>query len=145
MRPYLAIVKDSFREALASKVLLVVLGLITLILLAVAPFSYREQKTTGLSRDAVQTWPRLIEQLRDDVKSPGTGPSHWIMSRLEEGLQERIRTYQPPAPGDPGATFRMVGIIDDLQTALRHHGRQPDSQQHVSPEPDKCRLLLIGE
>ncbi len=119
MRPYLAILKDSFREALASKVLLVVLGLITLILLAVAPFSYREQKTTGLSRDAVQTWPRLIEQLRDDVKSPGTGPSHWIISRLEVGLQERIRTYQPPALGDPGAAFRMVGIIDELQKALR--------------------------
>ena len=46
MRPYLAIIKDSFREALASRVLWVLLLLITFFLLALAPFGFRAEQTT---------------------------------------------------------------------------------------------------
>ena len=37
MRPYLAILKDSFREALASRILWVVIILTTVVLLLAAP------------------------------------------------------------------------------------------------------------
>ena len=40
MRPYLAIIADSFREALASRVLWILLILITLLLAALVPLSY---------------------------------------------------------------------------------------------------------
>ena len=40
MRPYLAIIKDSFREACATRVLWIVLILILLALLLIAPFGY---------------------------------------------------------------------------------------------------------
>lgn len=42
MRPYLAIIKDCFRAALATRVLYVLLILITVLLLAIAPFYLRE-------------------------------------------------------------------------------------------------------
>lgn len=42
MRPYFAIIKDSFRAALASRVLYVLLIFITLLLLAIAPLHIRE-------------------------------------------------------------------------------------------------------
>lgn len=147
MRPYLAILKDSFREALSSKVLLVILGLITLVLLAVAPLGYREQKTTALSRESVQTWPRFIEQLRDDVKKEDTSPSHWIMSRLDDGLQDRIREYKNPEPGDPGAAFRMLAIMDNLRDALakelvKAEFYDRDSWQNVKIADDELKELL---
>ena len=42
MRPYFAIIKDSFRAALASRVLYVLLIFITLLLLVIAPLHIRE-------------------------------------------------------------------------------------------------------
>ena len=51
MRPYLAIIKDSFRAALASKVLYVLLGLIVLFLLLLAPAHIRESLDTRIVRD----------------------------------------------------------------------------------------------
>lgn len=42
MRPYFALIKDSFRAAIASKVLYVLLGVITLLLLVIAPLHVRE-------------------------------------------------------------------------------------------------------
>ena len=42
MRPYLAIIKDSFREVLASRVLWILLALITLTLLVIAPLTYSQ-------------------------------------------------------------------------------------------------------
>ena len=42
MRQYLAIIKDSFRAAMASRVLYVLLALITLLLVALAPFHFVE-------------------------------------------------------------------------------------------------------
>ena len=42
MRPYLAIIADSFREAIASRVLVLLLIVATLFMLAVAPISLRE-------------------------------------------------------------------------------------------------------
>ncbi len=53
MRPYLAIIKDSFREAFHSYVLWIVIGLITVFLLAAALVSYRQTLTVGLRDDEV--------------------------------------------------------------------------------------------
>ena len=46
IRPYLAVVADSFRAALSSRVLWVAMVMIWLILLLLAPFGYREDFTT---------------------------------------------------------------------------------------------------
>ena len=42
MRAYLAVIKDSFREALASRVLWILLVLITLLLLSLAPLGVKD-------------------------------------------------------------------------------------------------------
>ena len=46
MRPYLAIIKDSFLEALASRVLWILLILITLGLACLAPLGFRSEQMT---------------------------------------------------------------------------------------------------
>ena len=51
MRAYLAVLKDSFREALASRVLWILLALTTLVLAAVAPIGLSERPATLLRQN----------------------------------------------------------------------------------------------
>lgn len=46
MRPYLAIIIDSFREALASRMLWILFILTTLLLAAISPLSMIEKRAT---------------------------------------------------------------------------------------------------
>ena len=46
MKPYLAIIRDSFHAALASRVLWIAFVAIWLVLAALAPFGYQEDLTT---------------------------------------------------------------------------------------------------
>ena len=67
MRAYWAVIQDSFREALASRVLWVLLVLITLLLALLAPVGYRQQVTRGLSEGSVRNLPQFIEHVRDQA------------------------------------------------------------------------------
>src|SRR4051812_19676866 len=100
MRPYLAIIKDSFREALASRVLWVLLALITVTLLAFAPLTYREEATVGLRERDVEAWPLLVEKLRDASKSLVTTPAKRVWSLLDEEGKKAVREFKtlPPQP-----------------------------------------------
>ena len=72
MRAYWAVIQDSFREALASRVLWVLLVLITLLLALLAPVGYRQQVTRGLSEGSVRNLPQFIEHVRDQARQGGT-------------------------------------------------------------------------
>src|SRR3954451_957580 len=100
MRPYFAIIKDSFREALASRVLWVLLGLISLTLLAFAPLSYREEATVGLRERDVEAWPLLVEKLREASKSLVATPARRIWSLLDDDGKKAVRDFKtlPPQP-----------------------------------------------
>ena len=75
MSKYLAIIKDSLREALASRVLWVVLVLITLLLMVLAPLSYREDLTWRMRDNDVQEWPDLMVIVRDEADSTRPSPA----------------------------------------------------------------------
>ena len=78
MRPYLAIIKDSFREAFASKVLWVLLALITLLLIALAPLGIGVTPTTEFTWGDIVDGPELVGKMRQSelaaANSPGTMP-----------------------------------------------------------------------
>ncbi len=88
MRPYLAIIKDSFRAAMASRVLYVLLGLIILFLLVLAPAHVRESLDTRIipTRDIpnpIQIVIRLNKD-REDPRRPG-------MQRIWEKLPASMK------------------------------------------------------
>ena len=51
MTPYLAILKDSFREAFASRVLWILLGVVTLMLIVLAGFGMEEHAGASFASD----------------------------------------------------------------------------------------------
>ena len=134
---YLAIIGDSFREALASRVLWVLLGLITLVLLALVPFTWVEQRPTYFFGEDLQDVRRAASTLiglRDEdgetvgghlwaTLSPDTQqslaaldvsqrPRHRLRRTISAALNELIDTddlYQADRWSD--ATLDEEGIV----------------------------------
>ena len=96
MSKYLAVIKDSLREALASRVLWVVLVLITLLLLLLGPLSYREDLTWQMRDNDVQEWPDLMVIVRDAKGSLTASPAHRIWSLLPEKHQTALAQVKIP-------------------------------------------------
>ena len=69
MRPYLAILADSFRQAIISKALWAMLTLITLLLILCACFGFRERTSTKFSRSDISNVEAIAYRLTnsDDV------------------------------------------------------------------------------
>jgi len=103
MRPYLAIIKDSFRAAMASRVLYVLLLIITVLLVFLAPAHVRETLDWKLVREINVDPPRLAEQL---VVRREINPSvQRIWSQLSNDLQQRLikaaSEADPTKPASP--------------------------------------------
>ena len=64
MRPYVAIVKDAFREAFVSRVLWIALIILALVLLFMFPLSYSFRTTTELSRASIVNAVEVLEELK---------------------------------------------------------------------------------
>ncbi len=90
MNPYFAIILDSLREALASRVLWVLVVGITIVLLALAPLGYRAELTTEfLANNDLYSPQRLAVKLRSGRLT--RGPACAIWKAMNEGQQNAIR------------------------------------------------------
>ena len=99
MRPYLALLYDSLREAMHSRVLWLLLGLILLVLLATAPLSIGYPPTSMLVPSDIVDMQRFAEQLLAAAKRPPEDPARKIWDSLEESLQREITKFS--ADADP--------------------------------------------
>lgn len=126
MRPYLAILKDSFREAIASRVLLVTLVGIVVVLLLLAPFGLNTETATELRRSELTRPERLLQKLEAGADEQNTPAAH-LWSLLEEDQQERIRklldpgaeSNSDPGPGPDGRRIKRE-IVNRLNKLLEH-------------------------
>ncbi len=120
MRPYLAVLKDSFREAMASRVLWFALAAIALVLLALAPFSLAKTSATQLRTRELRDPDRLVRVLteHDADESP---PAAHIWSLLSTDQRETLSELIKPPGGQrrgPGrgrsAQRTLVRILNEL-------------------------------
>jgi hypothetical protein len=121
MLPYFAIIKDSFRAALASRVLYVLLILITLLLIVLAPLHVRETLDWKLVRQVnVRNGSQMISLLVKEREKKESVKRIW--SLLPEDLQERLLAKIEPRtdssqeseiPGQP-KFVRDIELQDDL-------------------------------
>src|SRR5215471_8009433 len=102
MRQYFAILKDSFREALASRVLWILLILITAVLLITAPLGLKEERSSLLVRSSVRNWPALIARIEDETRAEGPTPGKQIWARLSSRLKESLAKADEDAEENSG-------------------------------------------
>jgi ABC-type transport system involved in multi-copper enzyme maturation permease subunit len=138
MRPYLAIIKDSFREALASRVLWILLILITLLLLPMTPLGYREEATTGLKENAIRELPEFIDRLRTEGRRPEPSPARRMWTLLDDDAQRKVADFAMPEEGDAAGAFEFIRTVKDIVPALDQAAKTPDFYDPESFE--KTRL-----
>lgn len=147
MTKYLAIIKDSFREALASRVLWLLLVLITLLLLVIAPLGYHEVATWQLGDNDVRGWENLMHQVRTEGQKDEPSPSRRIFMLLEPNLQERlVKVKLPGIDDDVRGPFEFMGVADSFKKSLNKALEQPDfyteeSFAAIPPLSDELREL----
>ena len=99
MRPYLAIIKDSFREALASRVLWILLLLITVMFLGFAPLGWHRELTSRIGRDDLSRFEELARRLVTHQDKPETFEGH-IASMLSPGINSELKSIVNAAGED---------------------------------------------
>ena len=93
MRPYLAIIKDSFREAFASKVLWVLLALITLLHIFLAPLGIGVTPTTDFSWGDIVDGPELVGKMRQAELAAANSPGKRLWSKIDKPTREKLREF----------------------------------------------------
>src|SRR5262245_61664072 len=94
MRPYLAVLKDSLREALVSRVLWVTTGLIGLLLLALAPIGYKLNLTGEITWGEIADGPGLAGRLHRDSLSDQPSPGRRIWSLLDDDTRKKLEEFE---------------------------------------------------
>ena len=125
MRAYLAILKDSFREAVASRVLLIALAGIVVVLLLLAPFGLSTDKSTELRRSELRQPDRLLTKLVNGGEEEMTPPAH-LWTLLNDTQQEQIENWlhpdadEPPQRrGGPSGSRLRRQLVDQLNELLQ--------------------------
>lgn len=144
LRPYLATIKDSFREALASRVLWIMLILISVLLLSIAPLGIRRELTWRLNGDDILDVRQFAAQLLRDAAGTSPSPGKHIWQELA-GLQERLKQAAQPDP-DLRTLFRVQReLTDALNDRLaRDHFFDRDAWQGVGVVDEARDLLAVS-
>ncbi len=102
MRPYLAVIIDSFRAAVASRVLYIMLLLITILFFLICPWNIKETTDWKLSsRTHLPKPEKVVERLIEKGKSGKTKSAKKVWSLLSPKLQKSLeKVYGQNENGD---------------------------------------------
>jgi ABC-type transport system involved in multi-copper enzyme maturation permease subunit len=146
MRPYLAIIKDSFREAMASRVLWVLLVLSTLLLAALVPIGFEEELASNLREHELLDVLTLCKQLESEGESTDSSPSRHIWSLLSEELKESVSKVAAADSSDSQPLW-MVDIelrIELNKLLTRRDFYEASAWKDVEPVSEAKELLALG-
>jgi hypothetical protein len=137
MRAYLAILRDSFREALSSRVLWILIILTSLFLTALAPLGITEQAGSLLVDGDLRKAAELAKKLARaaDVSQPSAGKH--LYGQLSSGLRDAIRK-QPDAPDGPDEFtdiyWRLRNELNELLKTRNFYDRSAWDGVTLGPE-----------
>ncbi len=151
MKPYLAILIDSFWEAIGNRVLWALLLGWTFVLLGLAPFGYVSERSYKLSSVDIDNRGQLVTNLARAAKREGNASAQAIAERLDAEFVTRLKQV---ANSDEGEGARRIDgselaeqlnravqdkqlyTADDFPTAARRPRLQPlieaAEQQNIS-------------
>jgi ABC-type transport system involved in multi-copper enzyme maturation permease subunit len=142
MRPYLAIIKDSFREAIHSRVLWILLVLISLLLVLIAPLTYHEELNTGLRERDVEEWPKLAASLREASQSTRKTGARRFWEAMDAEQRKSIDDFRPlkerPTFGDlqefQARVRQVLKALEEPLEKLDLYHREYWTRSQLSPE-----------
>ena len=144
MTPYLAILKDSFREAFASRVLWILLGVVTLMLAVLAGFGMEEHAGASFASDDLLDAAALYSKLQNDARAARPNPGRHIWSLVDSStkaeLAQTVAESESMAFGNPLAT-RLSGMLNRL--LLRRELYNAEAWSNVRLENEAHELLAI--
>lgn len=115
MKPYLAIIYDSFLEAAQSRVLWVLLVCWTIILGAISPFSIIEGTTFEIQSDQILDRPGLLDDLMRASEGKATAAQNAVWGAIEPSFQKVIIDRQKNPRSRPPS---MGYLAEGLNSAL---------------------------
>lgn len=119
MTPYIAVLKDSLREAMASRVLWVALIGIAIVLVALAPFALRTDTATELRRRELVDAEQIVRSMVEAADAPETPAGH-LWSLLDDEGQREFRDLLKTDDADRrrgprrGPQRRIVRVFNEL-------------------------------
>jgi ABC-type transport system involved in multi-copper enzyme maturation permease subunit len=145
MTPYLAILKDSFREAFASRVLWILLAVVTLMLGVLAGFGMEEHAGASFASDDLLDAAVLYSKLQNDAQASRPNPGRHIWSQVDERtkgeLAQTVAESESMAFGNPLAT-RLSGMLNRLLS--RRELYNAEAWSGVRLESEAQELLSIA-
>ncbi|MGI9472802.1 MAG: ABC transporter permease [Rubripirellula sp.] len=116
MTPYLAVIRDSFHAALASRVLWIAFLAIWLLLAALAPIGYREDFTTSFRAQDFHNGTRMKAMLAQGIVDPESQakPIGRIAASMPDELSRQLRRV---GEGDE-VRIRLSVLADALNECL---------------------------
>ncbi|HUQ69518.1 MAG TPA: ABC transporter permease [Planctomycetaceae bacterium] len=116
MRAYFAIMKDSFREAFASRVLWILLALTTLLLITLAPIGLSEQPATLLRHQSLLDLSGLISKIQTEATADELSPGKLIWNRFGGELKARLEKQEGEPAGKPSADMAsdVLAVLNSL-------------------------------
>ena len=146
MRPYVAIILDSFREALYSRVLWVLLIFITLLLLALAPLSAQFLLTTRMSGDSIESMPGFAQRLEAASGEDSNAPRNVIWTGLTEDLQDKLGELAEDKTRDRRTEFEVrQQLVRELNGLIEKEDLfSPETLDQIS-FPEEGEELLARE
>ena len=121
MIPYFAIIKDSFREAIASRVLWLIFIALTIILAAIAPLTLVERAAYQLSPSEFNNPQEFVRALISEGQAEELTPSKHIWRLLPEDLTARL---SEEVTGN--ASSRRRGLFRRLTDELNQLMQRPE-------------------
>jgi ABC-type transport system involved in multi-copper enzyme maturation permease subunit len=144
MRPYLAIIIDSFREAFASRMLWILFILTTLLLAAIAPLSMVEQRATEFQRSEIQDWPAFLASLVQEGTADKATPGKRTWELLDEEIREKIKAALADEE-QLGIQLALVSeVLEALNQILPRHDFYDEASWRDVELDDRTRELLAG-
>ena len=140
MRPYLAIIVDSFRAAIASRVLYILLALITLLFLLVGPLHVVENLDWRVKQFANPD--AIVKRLIERGESGRTKSTTRVWSLLSEDTQATVlRLYETKEYSKD----QLSDLVDELNTMIQDPSfYREEDWDRFSVVPEAKEILKSG-
>ncbi len=140
MTPYLAVIGDSFREAIKSKVLWILLLCWTVILAGIAPFGFIQEKSYRFRGDDIVDQTKLLQQLTAAVDDQGSKSQKAIAKVIGKDDQAFLRQRA----SKPDMWTPRGRIVDILNQAIADENLyQPEAWPRAERRSELKELLAV--